>query len=148
MEGDGNKRQRLGQEGEDIACRFLMDKGHTIIERNWRAGHLEIDIISVSADGIHFVEVKTRRENIQAPPQENVNHTKQRRIIKAAGCFLRRSKGKKFGISDCQFDIIAATKGGTNLVEQTLVMLACFLVVVLTNLEGRAVGSEATMQCR
>ena len=50
------------------------------------------------------------------------------------------------GIDDGGHDI--ATKGGTNLVEQTLVMLACFLVVVLTNLEGRAVGSEATIQCR
>lgn len=109
MEGDRNKRQKLGQEGEDIACRFLTDKGHTIIERNWRSGHLEIDIISVSADGIHFVEVKTRRENIQAPPQENVNHAKQRRIIRAAGSFLRSGRGKEFGMADCQFDIIAVT---------------------------------------
>ena len=73
MEGEGNKRQKLGKIGEDLACEYLTGLGQRIIERNWRSGHLEIDIISIDADGIHFVEVKTRRESIQAPPQENVD---------------------------------------------------------------------------
>ena len=64
MEGDSNYRRRLGQQGEDIACAFLEGLGHQILERNWRSGHLEIDIISLGADGIHFVEVKTRRLSI------------------------------------------------------------------------------------
>lgn len=109
MEGDRNKRQKLGQTGEELACRLLTEKGHVILERNWRSGHLEIDIISVSADGMHFVEVKTRRENIQAPPQESVKGTKQRRITKAAGAFLRSGRGKDFGSLECHFDIIAVT---------------------------------------
>ena len=50
------------------------------------------------------------------------------------------------GVDDGGHDV--ATKGGTNLVEQALVVLACFLVVVLTNLEGCAVGGETTMQGR
>lgn len=109
MEGDRNKRQKLGQTGEELACRLLTEKGHVILERNWRSRHLEIDIISVSADGMHFVEVKTRRENIQAPPQESVKGTKQRRITKAAGAFLRSGRGKDFGSLECHFDIIAVT---------------------------------------
>ena len=80
MESDGNYRRDLGRKGEDMACVFLEDMGHIILERNWRSGHLEIDIISLDADGIHFVEVKTRRQNIQAPPQENVGSQKQQKI--------------------------------------------------------------------
>lgn len=112
MEGDRNKRQKLGQEGEDIACRFLTDKGHTIIERNWRSGHLEIDIISVSADGIHFVEVKTRRKSIQAPPQDNVDVAKQRKIARAAQAFLRSSGGMLMKNAECCFDVVAVTFSG------------------------------------
>ena len=37
-----------GKKGEDIACGLLEGMGHIILERNWRSGHLEIDIISVS----------------------------------------------------------------------------------------------------
>ena len=93
MEGEGNSRQTLGKRGEDIACEMLQGMGHTILERNWRSGHLEIDIISFDPDGIHFVEVKTRMQSIQAPPQENVDRTKQRRITKAALGFLKTKKG-------------------------------------------------------
>lgn len=109
MENSGNKRQITGRQGEDIACRLLEGKGHLILERNFRTGHLEIDIISKAADGIHFVEVKARRENIQAPPQENVDLTKQRRIARAANGFLRSRRGIPFGSSECHFDIVAVT---------------------------------------
>ena len=109
MEGDRNTRQKLGQIGEDIAYNYLKDRGQTIIERNWRSGHLEVDLISIDADGIHFVEVKTRRKNIQAPPQDNVDRKKQQRIIKAAGSFLKSGRGKNFGGRDCIFDVIAVT---------------------------------------
>jgi putative endonuclease len=109
MENSGNKRQVTGRHGEDIACKLLESMGHLILERNFRTGHLEIDIISNAADGIHFVEVKARRESIQAPPQENVDRTKQRRIARAANGFLRTKKGMPFGSSECHFDIVAVT---------------------------------------
>lgn len=109
MENSGNKRQVTGRQGEDIACKLLESMGHLILERNFRTGHLEIDIISNAADGIHFVEVKARRESIQAPPQENVDLTKQRRIARAANGFLRTKKGMPFGSSECHFDIVAVT---------------------------------------
>ena len=109
MEGAGNKRQKLGQVGEELACRYLTEIGHTVIERDWRSGHLEIDVISISPDGIHFVEVKTRRESIQAPPQENVDRRKQTKIIKAARASLKSRKGRTFARTDSQFDVVAVT---------------------------------------
>lgn len=118
MEDRRNKRQVTGKKGEDVACDLLAGRGHTILERNHRVGHLEIDIISVSADGIHFVEVKARRESIQAPPQDNVDRSKQRRIAAAAKGFLRSRKGLPFGGDECHFDVVAITfKENTALVE-------------------------------
>lgn len=111
MENKDSHRQTIGQRGEDAACRFLEEKGHTVIERNWRSGHLEIDIITIDADGIHFVEVKARQKNIQAPPQENVDRAKQRKVAKAAGGFLRTAKGLPYGGMECFFDVVAVTFG-------------------------------------
>lgn len=113
MESNGNHRQTLGKIGEDIACRYLQSMGHTILERNYRCGHLEIDIISADAEGIHFVEVKTRKESIQAPPQDNVNHTKQKRLATAAKAFLNRSESLPYSDMECFFDIIAVTFHGS-----------------------------------
>ena len=112
MENKGNYRRDLGRQGEDIAYTLLESMGHTILERNWRSGHLEIDIISLGADGIHFVEVKTRRLSIQAPPQENVDKAKQARIVSAAGRYLKSGKGTPYGYLECMFGVVAVTFEG------------------------------------
>ena len=112
MEGNSNYRCNLGKQGEDIACRLLEGMGHTILARNWRCGHLEIDIISYDPAGIHFVEVKTRRSGIQAPPQDNVDRTKQRKIVRAAQGYLRTHKGLPYADMECFFDVVAVTFRG------------------------------------
>jgi putative endonuclease len=118
MEDGKNHRQALGKLGEDLACDHLVKLGHTIIARNYRSGHLEIDIISIDKDGIHFVEVKARQKNIQAAPQENVGYKKQSRITKAALSFLNSRQGIPYGNHDCSFDVVAVTfAGGQTLVE-------------------------------
>ena len=38
------RHNTLGKEGEEAACDFLIGRGYTIRETNWRLGHLEIDI--------------------------------------------------------------------------------------------------------
>ena len=114
MEDRKSSRQALGTQGEDLACQYIESIGHTILERNFRGGHCEIDIISIDAEGIHFVEVKTRSRNIQAPPQENVDHRKQVRIVSAAKKFLQSRKGMPFRYQECIFDVIAITFHGNN----------------------------------
>ena len=118
MESGSNYRGRLGHLGEDIACRLLENMGHTILERNWRSGHLEIDIITFDAIGIHFVEVKTRRESVQAPPQESVDRRKQQRIVRAAQSFLKSGKGKPYGSHECIFDVVAVTFCGEEYITE------------------------------
>ena len=109
MAGGKDYRRELGQIGEDVACEVLQQMGHTILERNWRSGHLEIDVITFDAEGIHFVEVKARKESIQAPPQDNVGLKKQRRIVKAALSYLNNICDRSFGASECFFDVMAVT---------------------------------------
>ena len=109
MESGKYHRQAIGRLGEDIACDFLTSRGHTILERNWRYGHLEVDVISFDSEGIHFVEVKTRKKSIQAPPQENVDLLKQKRIAKAAAWYLKTSQKIPWGDRECMFDIFAVT---------------------------------------
>ena len=112
MESRENHRQKLGKLGEDLACRLLESLGHTILKRNFRSGHLEIDIISIDGDGIHFVEVKARQKNIQAAPQDNVGYKKQSRITKAALSFLNSRQGLPYGSHECLFDVVAVTFEG------------------------------------
>ena len=109
MESGKDHRRELGKQGEALACEWLRQHGHAILERNWRSGHLEIDIITFDAEGIHFVEVKARKESIQAPPQDNVNTLKQKRLAKAAGAFLNKTESLPFGEMECFFDVIAVT---------------------------------------
>ena len=112
MEGRGNHRQTLGRRGEELVCRYLEGIGHTILERNFRSGHLEIDIISADPEGIHFVEVKTRKQNIQAPPQENVGRAKQGHIVKAALKYIKTAQGFPHRNMECFFDVAAVTFEG------------------------------------
>lgn len=53
--------KQIGDSGEDAACEFLVKSGHTIIERNWKTKHCEIDIVSARENTIYFVEVKYRK---------------------------------------------------------------------------------------
>lgn len=109
----------LGRRGEDVACGFLSGKGHTIVERNYRSGHLEIDIISLDKDGVHFVEVKSRVAPVAVSPEENVTAAKQKKVADAALRYLHTSKDKRLSADlEVSFDVVAVTfDGGGEIVE-------------------------------
>ena len=101
-----NEKQKVGRKGEDEACLYLIGLGQTILDRNWRTGHLEIDIVTLAKDGVHFVEVKSRTAPVLAPPELNVNKTKQRRIISASLAYMRKRDKSKIGDMEMFFDIL------------------------------------------
>lgn len=105
--GEDRQRKKTGTEGEEIACRYLTEKGHVILKRNWRAGHLEIDLITLADDGIHFVEVKTRRTPVQGRPQDSVNTAKQRNLANAAKRFLSSRNAEKLGDMEVSLDVVS-----------------------------------------
>lgn len=99
--------RETGQRGEDEACRWLESNGHTILERNWRASHLETDIITLFDGAIHFVEVKSRTAPAPAEPEDNVGPTKQKRLVRAATAYLNSESRKSLkGDFETVFDII------------------------------------------
>lgn len=109
----------LGRRGEDVACEFLTGKGHIIVQRNFRSGHLEIDIISLDRNGVHFVEVKSRVAPVMVSPEENVTMSKQRKVADAALRYLHTSKDKRLSADlEVSFDVVAVTfDGGGEIVE-------------------------------
>jgi len=76
-----NKTARLG---EEKACEYLRALGYKIIEKNFRKGYGEIDIIAVDGNDLVFIEVKTRRSNNFGEPLEAINYFKLRTLIKTA----------------------------------------------------------------
>ncbi len=107
-----NATEELGQRGEDEVCQYLAKIGHVILERNWRYRHLEIDIITLAVDGIHFVEVKTRMAPIQGDPEDAVNIVKQKRIVSAASRYLAKKEFSLGKDMEIWFDVAAVIFDG------------------------------------
>ncbi len=93
---------RLGEVGENIAVGYLRDKGYEILERNWRYGHKEIDIIARDKGELVIIEVKTRQGKRDIPPGDLVPISKQRFLINAADAYIRWHRVD----SDTRFDVI------------------------------------------
>lgn len=70
--------------GEDLATIFLKKKGYRIIERNFRKGYGEIDIVAVKDNTLVFVEVKTRTGNLYGSPLEQISYFKLKSLVKTA----------------------------------------------------------------
>lgn len=104
-----NGRKAVGMLGEDLACRYLASLGHVILDRNWRYGHLEIDIVSKDSQGLHFVEVKSRVAPVSAEPEENVGWKKQRKLTTAANAYLHE---RTAGDLEVTFDIVTVVFDG------------------------------------
>ncbi len=98
----------LGKRGENIAVRYLLEKGYSILERNWTTGRKEIDIIAEDNNNIVFVEVKTRTIDFQIHPREAVSVPKQRNMIFAAQRYIERKLPEK----EARFDIISIVVDG------------------------------------
>lgn len=103
------ERKKLGNLGEDLACEHLTSLGHVILDRNWRYGHLEIDIVSADQSGLHFVEVKSRVAPVSASPEDNVGYRKQKRLTAAANAYLNI---RKPGDMEVSFDVVTVVFDG------------------------------------
>lgn len=99
-----NHNLLLGKAGEDAAVSLLKRKGMRILERNWRAGKLEIDIIAQDSDMIVFVEVKTRKSSKISSPLDAVNYHKRQNLIKAAKQWLSTNQAWDLA---ARFDVVA-----------------------------------------
>jgi putative endonuclease len=85
-------RQAFGELGERVAERWLTGRGWRVVERRFRSGHRDIDLI-VERDGlVAFVEVKARRGTVFGDPVEAVNWRKQKELGRSARVWLARNQ--------------------------------------------------------
>ncbi len=98
-----SKHNELGRNGEILACQFLINKGHTILETNYRSGQGEIDIISLKDGILVFSEIKARSGYAFGYPEEAVDRRKQQRLRLAAIAYLESKDSEQ----PMRFDVIA-----------------------------------------
>lgn len=85
---------RLGLWGEEQAAGYLEDRGFKMLDRRWRSGHDELDMVCAVGSGrrrqLVFVEVKTRRSADFGGPLAALNRRKRHALCRAAARYLRR----------------------------------------------------------
>ncbi len=98
-----SKTQKIGEIGENIATRFLMKRGFTILERNYTKKWGEIDIIAEKDHKLFFIEVKSvsrdfdfdlvLRETSDAyKPEDNMHPWKLKRMSRTIQTYLLAKK--------------------------------------------------------
>ena len=70
---EGDTRRAFGAEGEARAAAYLEREGYRIVDRNVRAGGVEMDLVATRGRQVVFVEVKARRSLRFGTPEEAVH---------------------------------------------------------------------------
>ena len=95
----------FGAAAEEAAARYLAGLGYTILHRNVRVGRCEIDIIARDGDELVFAEVRARRANPVASPEETVGPVKRERLTRAAELWTQNANYMGFW----RIDLVAVT---------------------------------------
>jgi len=90
--------KQIGDNAETIAAEYLVERGHEILERNWKTKFCEIDIISRKNDTIYFSEIKYRRTHIQGGGLAAVTAKKQQQMKFAAEYYSASKKLKNINL--------------------------------------------------
>ena len=104
----GSTRQIRGKQFEDQAASYFEEIGYTVLDRNWRAGHKEIDLIVRKGDSVVFVEVKASLSDKFGHPVERVDRNKIRHLTNAAQQYILE---KRISGCDLRFDVITFLGG-------------------------------------
>lgn len=105
------QKRKIGDSGEDSACRYLISNGYQIIHRNYTTKIGEIDIVAKKNKEIIFVEVKTGYSD-GIVPEENITESKIKKLERLAQLHLSENKfphSQKWQIDGIFVDIDRAT---------------------------------------
>jgi putative endonuclease len=100
-------KQLLGKFAENRAESLLKSSGLSIVARNWRCRHGEIDLIAQDGGTLVFVEVRSRRRADFGSAADSITAAKQRRIILAARQYLAVLPR----MPACRFDAVTLDEG-------------------------------------
>ncbi|MDA3852219.1 MAG: YraN family protein [Spirochaetaceae bacterium] len=96
--------QLKGNWGEDKAVEYLLEKGYTMVSRNFRCTQGEIDIICIHEDDLIFVEVKNWETMGYSELEYGISPKKQKRMRSVAELFLQ--KHPQYSVLYKRFDLI------------------------------------------
>ena len=82
-------KDELGRRGEDLAARYLEQRGLVGLSRNWRCRHGEIDLVATDSRRLVVCEVKTRSTTRYGEPAEAVDARKVARIRLVTNAWLQ-----------------------------------------------------------
>lgn len=108
-----SKHTEIGAKGEQIATDFLRNKGYVILQRNWRSGKKELDLVAMQGDTVVVVETKTRTNFNFGFPEESVTKKKQQFLKVAAAAFMESNPQ----YINLRFDIISILMEGERVRE-------------------------------
>jgi putative endonuclease len=100
----------FGRAGEAEAATFLELEGWKILERNFRAGQGEVDIVAARGDTLVFVEVKRWTRYGPADLLDSIDRTKTRRIIETSKLFL--AKYRQYRGKHIRYDVLFLPSDG------------------------------------
>jgi putative endonuclease len=109
------ERQQLGLTGEQIAARWLRQRGWVVLAHRFRDGHRDIDLIASRYDQptggrlVSFVEVRTRHGVAYGTPLESVNWRKQYDLIRSARRWISMNSRSR---DSYRFDIVGVVVSG------------------------------------
>ncbi len=110
------QHNELGKKGEQLAVDFLLNKGYTIRDKNWRYRKAEVDIIAEKEGVLAVVEVKTRSTVDFGNPQDFINQKKIKLLVSAIDEYVI---SKDLDI-EVRFDIIAIVNQNNKFVIEHL----------------------------
>jgi putative endonuclease len=106
----------IGKVGEEVAAKYLRERGFEIRERNYARKWGELDIVALKEGKVHFVEVKTVSWDSTSErvgervsgyrPEDNVHPEKLRRLARIVETYLAQKRKMK-GKTAWQFDVAA-----------------------------------------
>jgi putative endonuclease len=108
--------RNLGNFGEAAAAAYLTRQGYTLMTRQWRCAHGEIDLVAWQGAELVFIEVRTRRGNNYGTPEESITPRKQARLVALAYAYL-----EAYALppeSAWRIDVIALTLDGNGRVQR------------------------------
>jgi len=83
-------RRGTGARGEELAARYLENRGYRVLDRNFRTRRGEIDIVAQAGDRVVFVEVKHWKVLGVEALEQSLGGRKQSRIRAASRAYLMR----------------------------------------------------------
>jgi putative endonuclease len=99
-----SSNRSIGLWGESVASEYLTDHGYSIVDRNARTTHGEIDLVARQGTVTVFVEVKTRTSHLFGPPETAITTKKRAHMLAASQAYLQMHP--EFD-GDCRLDVIA-----------------------------------------